>query len=96
MPYAHASGEIRCFRIATIGEATFVITAAADGLIRTWRFDNTQGKFEALGVLEGHLRGVTSILLQGNNNYHIFFVLFIVKFYYIIIYYYFIINIIIR
>lgn len=42
-----------------------VITAGGSGIIRIWRFDATQNKFEVIAKLEGHFREVTSLLLQG-------------------------------
>ena len=46
---------------------TFVITAGGEGLIRTWRFDAAQGAFEQIMVLEGHIRAVTCVLLNGEH-----------------------------
>lgn len=43
----------------------YVVTAAADGLIRTWKFDSVANIFEPVGILEGHLRAITCILLHG-------------------------------
>lgn len=58
-------GEIRSFKIANVAGSTYVITAGGEGLIRTWRYDPTQNKFEQVALLEGHLRAVTCVLLQG-------------------------------
>jgi hypoxanthine-guanine phosphoribosyltransferase len=46
---------------------TFVITAGGEGLIRTWRFDAAKAAFEQIMVLEGHIRAVTCVLLNGAN-----------------------------
>jgi len=64
-PYTHPFGEIRSFTIAVIDGVTFVITAGGEGLIRTWRFDASKGGFEQIMVLEGHIRAVTTVLLNG-------------------------------
>lgn len=64
-PYTHPFGEIRSFTIAVLDGVTFVITAGGEGLIRTWRFDAAQGAFEQIMVLEGHIRAVTCVLLNG-------------------------------
>ena len=48
-----------------IDGVTFVITAGGEGLIRTWRFDASKGGFEQIMVLEGHIRAVTTVLLNG-------------------------------
>jgi len=45
----------------------YLITAGGEGLIRTWKLNQALGNFEHLSVLEGHTRGVTSLLLQGRN-----------------------------
>lgn len=64
-PYTHPFGEIRSFSIAVLDGVTYVITAGGEGLIRTWRFDAAKGAFEQIMVLEGHLRAVTCVLLNG-------------------------------
>ena len=42
-----------------------MITAGGEGLIRTWRLNGVTGTFEHLALLEGHTRGVTTLLLIG-------------------------------
>jgi hypothetical protein len=69
-PYTHPFGEVRSFSIAVLDGVTFVITAGGEGLIRTWRFDAAKGAFEQIMVLEGHLRAVTSVLLNGKCFSH--------------------------
>lgn len=64
-PYTHPFGEIRSFAITVLDGVTFVITAGGEGLIRTWRFDAAKGGFEQIMVLEGHIRAVTCVLLNG-------------------------------
>lgn len=66
-PYTHPFGEIRSFSIAVLDGVTFVITAGGEGLIRTWRFDAAKGAFEQIMVLEGHIRSVTCVLLNGKR-----------------------------
>lgn len=64
-PYTHPFGEVRSFTITVIEGVTFFITAGGEGLIRTWRFDAAKGAFEQIMILEGHIRAVTCILLNG-------------------------------
>lgn len=48
-----------------INDVPYVITAGGDGVIRTWRYDGAQSKFELVTSLEGHFRPVTCMLLLG-------------------------------
>eukprot|EP01042_Synura_sphagnicola_P001911 gene1911-2255_t len=51
---------------STINDGVFyMITAGGEGLIRTWRLNGVTGTFEHLALLEGHTRGVTTLLLIG-------------------------------
>jgi len=65
IPYSHSFGEIRSFTIAMIENVSFVISGGAEGLIKIWRYDATSSRFEQLSVLEGHIRAVTCLLLNG-------------------------------
>ena len=66
MPYTDAMGNIVSFTIKSTDSGMFVITGGGDGVIRTWKFDVTRMVFEQFAPpLEGHLRQVTSVLLNG-------------------------------
>lgn len=65
MPYTHSFGEIRSIALLFIDEGNFIVTGGGEGVVRTWKFDPTKNKFEQLNVLEGHVRGVTCVLLNG-------------------------------
>lgn len=67
MPYTHSFGDVRSFKVTMVNNIIFLITSGGDGLIRTWRFDPAQNQFEQIAVLEGHIRAVTCILLQGTS-----------------------------
>ena len=41
-------------------------------MIRTWRYDAAARKFEHLALLEGHLRAVTCVLLNGTHIFCIY------------------------
>ena len=66
LPYTHPQ-PIRSFTVAINDNTLYLISAGGEGLIRTWRLNNATGTFESLAVLEGHTRGVTAILLQGER-----------------------------
>lgn len=66
MPYTSPFGEIRSFTVAVTEGGMYLITGGGEGIIRTWKFDPAQNKFEVLTTLEGHLRAVTSLLMQDN------------------------------
>lgn len=65
MPYTHPIGPIRNFNVAVSNGITYVITSGGDGTIRTWQHDPASGKFNPLALLEGHIRAVTCMLLNG-------------------------------
>lgn len=44
----------------------YVISCGGEGLIRMWKFEGASNSFEHVGMLEGHIRGVTSLILHGN------------------------------
>eukprot|EP01006_Ploeotia_vitrea_P011692 TRINITY_DN31082_c0_g1_i2.p1 TRINITY_DN31082_c0_g1~~TRINITY_DN31082_c0_g1_i2.p1 ORF type:complete len:384 (+),score=-17.56 TRINITY_DN31082_c0_g1_i2:80-1231(+) len=65
MPYTHPQ-SINSFVVLTGPDGVpYIISAGGEGLIRMWRFNANQ--FEHVGVLEGHIRGVTSLVL--NDTY---------------------------
>ena len=64
LPYTHAS-TVRSFKVVSADGQTYVVTAGADSVIRTWRFDATKSSFEAIAAMEGHIRAVTCLLLLG-------------------------------
>ncbi len=65
MPYSHSFGDIRSFKITSVSGMTYVLTAGAEGVIRTWKFEPTKNQFELIATLEGHVRPITCVLLQG-------------------------------
>eukprot|EP00607_Mallomonas_marina_P002352 CAMPEP_0182425288 /NCGR_PEP_ID=MMETSP1167-20130531/11656_1 /TAXON_ID=2988 /ORGANISM="Mallomonas Sp, Strain CCMP3275" /LENGTH=402 /DNA_ID=CAMNT_0024605825 /DNA_START=127 /DNA_END=1335 /DNA_ORIENTATION=+ len=65
-PYTHPA-SVRTFCVAVNEGELYLITAGGEGIIRTWKFNSVAGTFEALAVLEGHIRGVTSLVLIGGN-----------------------------
>lgn len=52
--------------MALVGADVFSVTAGGEGSIFVWKFDSTQLKFNHLLSLEGHLRGVTGLVIQGS------------------------------
>jgi hypothetical protein len=66
MPYTHPM-PITSFISTIVGTDLFLVTAGGEGTIRTWRFNPTSGSFEHIMLLEGHTRGVTSLVLQGSD-----------------------------
>lgn len=60
MQYSHPS-PIVSFTIAVVDGSPLVITAGGEGTIRMWRFSS--GKFELAATLEGHVRGITGVLV---------------------------------
>ena len=64
MPYTHPM-PIANFISTIVGSDLFLVTAGGEGTIRTWRFNPASGSFEHIMLLEGHTRGVTSLVLQG-------------------------------
>lgn len=68
MPYTHPM-PIKSFVVTTGPDGNmYVVTAGGEGLIRTWTLTN--GQFTYMSVLEGHIRGVTSLLLLGSVSLH--------------------------
>lgn len=65
-PYAHPS-SVRSFCMAVNEGELYLITGGGEGLIRTWKLNAAAGLFEALAVLEGHVRGVTCVALLGGH-----------------------------
>eukprot|EP01041_Mallomonas_annulata_P007239 gene7239-14770_t len=63
-PYTHPS-QIRSFCTAINEGELYLITAGGEGIIRTWKFNQTLSAFESLAILEGHIRAVTSLVLIG-------------------------------
>lgn len=51
--------------MALVGADVFSVTAGGEGSIFVWKFDAVQLKFNHLLSLEGHLRGVTGLIIQG-------------------------------
>jgi hypothetical protein len=67
VPFTHSFGDIRNFIIIVVDNASIVVTAGGEGLIKMWRYDSGLSRFEQLGVLEGHIRSVTCLLLNGSS-----------------------------
>lgn len=62
MPYTHPI-EVGYFATALANNLLYVITGGGEGTIRTWQFDQAKNSFDHLVVLEGHVRGITSLLV---------------------------------
>lgn len=59
--------QIKAFTVSAVSPGEMgVITAGGEGLIRTWAYNQTTNSFVPASVLEGHTRGVTCLLVQGN------------------------------
>jgi hypothetical protein len=65
MPYTDPFGHIISMTMTLIQDVIYVITAGGDAIIRLWRYDRAQKRFEMIKALEGHFRAVTSLILQG-------------------------------
>jgi WD40 repeat protein len=65
MPFTHSFGEIRSISVFFRDDAKILITGGGEGIVRIWRFDAATSKFDQISMLEGHIRAVTCILLQG-------------------------------
>lgn len=63
MPYTHQQ-PVSSFISTVVGPDLYIITAGAEGNVRVWKFLPT-GSFEHAALFEGHIRGVTSMVLQG-------------------------------
>lgn len=73
MPFTDAFGNILSFTIKSTENGLFVITGGGDGIIRTWKFDPANARFEQIAApLEGHFRQVTSLLLNGKYKILVF------------------------
>lgn len=64
MPFTHPL-QVQSFKVVVSNDATYVVTAGGEGNIRTWRFNQSTGMFEHLSLMEGHFRGVNSIVITG-------------------------------
>ena len=62
----------------------YVISCGGEGMIRMWKFDGATNAFEHVGLLEGHIRGVTALVLHGKSykSHKPYYMLYII--YYII------------
>jgi hypothetical protein len=67
MPYTHPI-EVGCFATALAEGTLYVITGGGDATIRTWKYDQTKNWFEHLVLLEGHVRGITALIVCGKLN----------------------------
>jgi WD40 repeat protein len=67
MPYTSPFGNIISFIVAIFDNVPYLLTAGAEGIIRFWQFDAAENKFKTLNVLEGHLRAVTCMALNGSH-----------------------------
>lgn len=63
IPYTHPC-PIRSFLIATVGTDLYAITAGGEGNIQMWKFDSALLKFSSILSLDGHIRGVTGMVMQ--------------------------------
>lgn len=67
MPCTHPMGEIRDFKVESMGDAVYVISGGAEGMIHTWRFNTTSNAFEHVIAFDSHFRAVTSVILHGKQ-----------------------------
>jgi hypothetical protein len=64
MSYSHPMPVV-AFTTAILGDKLFVITAGGEGVIRVWQYNASANTFAIVLTLEGHIRGITSLLLIG-------------------------------
>ena len=68
MPCTHPMGEIRDFKVESMGDAVYVISGGAEGMIHTWRFNTATNAFEHVIAFDSHFRAVTSVVLHGKQS----------------------------
>lgn len=61
-------GEIRDFKVESMGDAVYVISGGAEGMIHTWRFNTATNAFEHVIAFDSHFRAVTSVVLHGKQS----------------------------
>lgn len=67
MPYAHPQ-SINSFVVLNGPDGLpYVLTSGLEGMIRMWRFSSQTNGFEHVGALEGHVRGITALLLNDSH-----------------------------
>ncbi len=69
LPLAH-SQPVRKFSLMEIAGSIFVFSGGLEGVIRLWRFDPATSSFAQFGRLEGHVRGINTLLLNGKYFAH--------------------------
>lgn len=65
MPYAH-SQSVYQFSARVVGAELLIVTGGLEGMIHMWTFNGTA--VSHIGSMEGHIRGVTSLVLIGIVN----------------------------
>lgn len=48
-----------------MGDDIYIFTTGLEGMIHMWRFNTVSSLVEYVGIFEGHVREVTSIILKG-------------------------------
>lgn len=71
LPYTHP-WSIRSFIIAPVAGELFAMSAGGEGSISMWKLDQATMRFSLVMSLEGHLRGVTDLVLQGKGQHILF------------------------
>lgn len=67
MPYTHPQ-SINSFVVLNGPDGLpYVLTSGLEGMIRMWRFNAATNSFEHVGALEGHVRGITALLLNDSH-----------------------------
>ncbi len=64
IPYTHPI-EVGFFTTALADGVLYVITGGGDATIRTWKYNQAKSTFEHLVLLEGHVRGITALIVCG-------------------------------
>jgi len=62
IPFTHAI-EVGYFTTAVSDGTLYVISGGGDAIIRTWKYNQTTNSFEHLLAIEGHGKGITSLLM---------------------------------
>jgi WD40 repeat protein len=68
MPYAH-SQSVYQFSARVVGAEVLIVTGGLEGMIHMWTFNGSA--VSHVGSMEGHIRGITSLVLIGRSKrYH--------------------------
>ena len=64
MPYAHPQ-SIYQFAVRIVDSDLLVVSGGLEGMLHMWTFSGATSQVSYLGPLEGHVRGVTCLVLSG-------------------------------